>query len=57
MPFMDGYEATQTIIRFLENLMLRIPHIIAVSGNTSSLHHDQCIKSGMETVIHKPVDP
>jgi CheY-like chemotaxis protein len=57
MPFMDGYEATQLIISFLKNLALPIPHIIAVSGNTGRSHTQKCLKYGMETVLHKPVEP
>jgi CheY-like chemotaxis protein len=57
MPFMDGFEACQEIITFLTGYAIPIPHIIAVTGHTNKQHNEKCLRSGMEHILHKPVDP
>lgn len=57
MPFMDGYEATKQIREFIRINGLPQPTIIAVTGHTEQLYIDKSLKSGMNTVLSKPVDP
>ena len=51
MPFMDGYEATQQIRRFLRNeASLELeeqPLIIAVTAHTEQMYVAKCLTSGM----------
>ena len=61
MPGMDGYEATKQIRIYEENLKLkiktykRIP-IIAMTANVFKEDIDNCLKSGMDDHIGKPLD-
>ena len=52
MPVMDGFQATQAIRQLQEQ---HIP-IIAVTASTSEDIRLQCEKSGMDKVLHKPID-
>jgi signal transduction histidine kinase/DNA-binding response OmpR family regulator len=53
MPEMDGIEATKTIRRELP--VERQPHIIALTAGATSDDREDCIKSGMDQFITKPV--
>ncbi len=60
MPEMDGLEATLSIRqeelrRAAFGLFSRIP-IIALTAHASKTQHDQCVESGMDAVITKPID-
>jgi CheY-like chemotaxis protein len=50
MPYMNGVEATSQI----RSVDLNIP-IICVTGNTLPSESENCLKKGMNAVIHKPV--
>ncbi|HVI57126.1 MAG TPA: ATP-binding protein [Luteibacter sp.] len=55
MPDMDGYETTRQIRqREVEQGWNRLP-IIALSAATDAAHHAQCIRSGMDDVLEKPL--
>ena len=51
MPQMDGLEATETIRR----LNGRQPVIIALTANTMQGDQEECLRSGMNDYISKPV--
>lgn len=52
MPVMDGFEATRKI----RVLNANIP-ILAMTARTMSSERDECLKSGMNDHISKPIDP
>ncbi|MES2825161.1 MAG: response regulator [Pseudomonadota bacterium] len=52
MPVMDGFTATQ-IIR--KELLLNLP-ILAMTAGVTEFEHEQCIASGMNDLIAKPID-
>ncbi|BFT31598.1 hypothetical protein D210916BOD24_27740 [Alteromonas sp. D210916BOD_24] len=53
MPVMDGIEATKRI-RALEANGTKVP-IIALTANTLNKDKENCLKSGMDDFISKPV--
>jgi two-component system sensor histidine kinase/response regulator len=54
MPVMGGYEATAEIRR-LEAGQRRVP-IIALTANAMAETHDQCLRSGMDGYVSKPIN-
>lgn len=52
MPVMDGFTATR-IIR--QELLLNLP-ILAMTAGVTEFEHEQCIASGMNDLIAKPID-
>ena len=54
MPVMGGYEATAEIRR-LEAGQRRVP-IIALTANAMAETHDQCLRSGMDGYVTKPIN-
>ena len=54
MPVMGGYEATAEIRR-LEAGQRRVP-IIALTANAMAETHDQCLRSGMDGYVAKPIN-
>jgi len=54
MPVMGGYEATAEIRR-IEAGQRRVP-IIALTANAMTETHDQCMRSGMDGYVTKPVN-
>ena len=56
MPFMDGYEATKKIRKYLHKKGLKQPVIAAITGHTEQSYIRRAIKSGMNQVICKPAN-
>src|ERR1700730_13912231 len=54
MPIMSGYEATAGIRR-IEAGQRRVP-IIALTANAMTETHDQCLRSGMDGYVTKPIN-
>jgi CheY-like chemotaxis protein len=54
MPVMGGYEATAEIRR-LEVGQRRVP-IIALTANAMAETHDECLRSGMDGYVTKPIN-
>ncbi|MFM2588113.1 ATP-binding protein [Vibrio sp. TBV020] len=55
MPVMDGYEATRSL-RSHDDWRKTVP-IIAVTANVMQEHKTQCLESGMDGFLSKPVEP
>ncbi len=55
MPIMDGYEATRTI-RNLENRRLAEIPIVAMTANALDEDIQNCLESGMNAHLVKPID-
>ena len=53
MPVMGGFEATIEIRR-IEAGQHRVP-IIALTANAMTETHDQCLRSGMDAYLTKPI--
>ena len=56
MPVMDGCDATIRIRKYLANLKIPQPVIIAVTGHTEEQYVKRAIESGMNGVSAKPLD-
>ena len=61
MPLMDGFEASEKILKFSEdNISLAGArdnecNIIALTSYSDQESIDRCLKIGMKEVIHKPI--
>lgn len=53
MPEMDGFEATEKII---ESMGKDSPYIVAITASTFPEDISRCLKSGMKSVLAKPID-
>lgn len=56
MPLMDGYEATKQIRAIEKNESRDKMPIIAMTANAFKKEKDQCIASGCDDIITKPID-
>lgn len=56
MPDIDGYEACKIIKQIQQRKGTKIP-IIAMTANAMSGSREQCLTSGMDDYISKPIDP
>lgn len=54
MPKMDGYTATDLIRKFVSDIGLEQPYIIAISGHVEEKYIQRALKSGMNRLISKP---
>ena len=54
MPKMDGFEATKAIRRMESETGQHVP-IIAVTADAAPSDHDECLESGMDAVLCKPI--
>ncbi len=55
MPEMDGTEVTQILRRDFPAPACDMP-ILALTASTNPVDHDRCLASGMNDVLHKPLD-
>jgi CheY-like chemotaxis protein len=55
MPDMDGPTATQAIRQLQGVAYSRVP-VMAITANTHPLDRERYLASGMNDVIHKPLD-
>ena len=55
MPVMDGYEATRTIRRFEDEKGLKAIPIVALTGHALKNDRQECLDSGMNDYLTKPV--
>ena len=56
MPVLDGYEATKAIRRLpRDHFNYNIP-ILALTGHGSDRNYNECILSGMNARLSKPID-
>ena len=55
MPFVDGYQATDTIRHLFYQYGLSQPIISAVTGHSETVYINKAINSGMNQVLSKPV--
>jgi len=55
MPYMDGYETTRRIRQSENQAVAQIP-IVAMTAYGMTEHRQNCIKSGMNDYITKPVN-
>jgi len=56
MPDIDGYEACRIIKQIQQRKNIKIP-IIAMTANAMAGSREQCLASGMDDYISKPIDP
>lgn len=56
MPEMDGFEATQAIREFEKENSRKPTPIIALTASAMSSDKDQCLQSGMNDYLTKPID-
>jgi CheY-like chemotaxis protein len=55
MPEMDGMEVTQIVRRDFPAPTSDMP-ILALTASANPVDHDRCLASGMNDVLHKPLD-
>jgi signal transduction histidine kinase/ActR/RegA family two-component response regulator len=55
MPEMDGMEVTQILRRDFPAPMRDMP-ILALTASANPVDHNRCLASGMNDVLHKPLD-
>lgn len=55
MPDMDGMQVTQQIRHHFPAIVAQMP-VLALTANTNPVDRDRCLASGMNEVLHKPMD-
>ena len=56
MPIMDGYESSQSIMKYLKDKGdPDYTHIVALTSYTGEVVKQRCIKSGMKDKLSKPL--
>ena len=55
MPEMDGMQATQILRRDFPEPVRHMP-VIALTASANPVDQDRCLASGMDDVVHKPLD-
>lgn len=55
MPEMDGMEVTQILRRDFASPTCHMP-VLALTASSNPVDHDRCLASGMNDVLHKPLD-
>jgi len=56
MPVMDGFQATEVLIKMMENSQIPNTPIVAFSGNNSTKDIDKAKKAGMREFLFKPLE-
>ena len=56
MPVMDGCEATSKIRTLIQFYGFKQPLIIGTSGQTEQKYVEEAIKSGMNSLLSKPIN-
>ncbi len=55
MPEMDGMQVTQILRRDFAAPVCHMP-VLALTASANPVDHDRCLASGMNDVLHKPLD-
>ena len=55
MPEMDGMQATERLRQDFDAPICHMP-VLALTASANPIDHDRCIASGMNDVLHKPLD-
>jgi CheY-like chemotaxis protein len=55
MPEMDGMQVTQILREEFAAPARRMP-VLALTASANPVDHDRCLASGMNDVLHKPLD-
>ena len=56
MPFMDGYQSTREIRRWVEEHNHHQPYIVAVTGHSEEEYRKIAKEAGMNDLVVKPAD-
>ena len=56
MPEMDGMQATRILRRDLPAPARHMP-VLVLTASANPVDHERCLESGMNDVVHKPLDP
>ena len=56
MPGMDGLEATRTLRQTFPVPIRDVP-VLALTASVNPVDRERCLASGMDDVLHKPLDP
>ena len=54
MPQMDGCQAKEKIIAYLNDVEVTVPKVVGISGHIEEKYLQRAIESGMDTVVGKP---
>lgn len=58
MPIMDGFEATEKLLKLIQERAIEgpcLPSIIGLTAYSTEVFTNKCLASGMESVILKPI--
>jgi CheY-like chemotaxis protein len=55
MPEMDGMQATERLRQDFDAPICHMP-VLALTASANPIDHDRCLASGMNDVLHKPLD-
>jgi CheY-like chemotaxis protein len=55
MPEMDGMQVTQILRQEFPAPACHMP-VLALTASANPVDHDRCLASGMNDVLHKPLD-
>ena len=56
MPNMDGFEASEIIIKMMRDMKeANFCNIVALTSYTDQETRDRCLKIGLKDVMHKPL--
>lgn len=55
MPILDGYQATEQLLKSIDSKEIKPLKIVGVTAFTSTEHLENCISSGMSMALCKPI--